>query len=365
MKTIIRITLVLSFLVAVVPASAAPSATLTVGQGIGHIGSYGVLVPINLTSIEGAQVAALNFDVNFDAAKLSVLNVTLGEAVNPEQKELHYAIPSTGKLRVVIYGVNQLAIPDGVIAMISFDVAMNATEGSVALTLSDAVAANPDANAVPLTTGNGALVISGQPTSFADVMRTHWAYGYIEALYRGGIISGCQTEPKRLYCVDDDLSRDQMAVMVERGLNGAEYMPPNATGNIFDDMKDPNYWGTKWAEKLYADGFTAGCSTNPLKFCFDFKHKRNEMTVYMERMLHGKDYAPPTPTIQHYTDVGIGPNETWDSKWVYAAYADQIIQDCEDEANRGDQFFRPLDEATRAEVACVMAKAKGLTPVVP
>jgi hypothetical protein len=45
---------------------------------------------------------------------------------------------------------------------------------------------------------------------------------------------------------------------------------------------------------------------------------------------------------------------------VYAAYADGLVQACEDDANRGDARYRPLDELSRAEAACMMAFAKGL-----
>jgi hypothetical protein len=366
MKTFIRISLILSILAVAVPASAqAAGATLTVGQGNGHIGTYGVVVPISLTSSSGINVAALNFDIQFDDAKLAVLDVTLGPAAEAAAKEVHFATPTTGTLRVVVYGINQNRIGDGVIANAIFDVSMSAPEGTIPLTLANVVAASPEATAVEVTNVNGSVVIAGQATTFADVPKSHWAWGYVEALYQAGVIAGCQTTPKRLYCIDNSLARDEMSVMVERGLNGAGYMPPAASGNVFSDMTDINYWGTKWAEKLYVDGFTAGCNASPLEFCFNNKHARNEMTVYMERMLHGKDYTPPTPTVQHYTDVGIGQNETWDSKWVYGAFDDQIIQECEDEANRGDQLFRPLSESTRAEIACVMAKAKGLAPVAP
>jgi hypothetical protein len=155
-----------------------------------------------------------------------------------------------------------------------------------------------------------------------------------------------------------------MAVFIVRGVNGAGYMPVQPTTQVFADLT-LDRWDAKWADKLWLDGYTAGCGTNPLVFCPDDGHLRNQMTVYFERMYHNKDYVPPEPTVQHFLDVPIGAEADWDSKWIYGAYADQLIQDCEDEANRGDQYFRRFDGATRAEVACVMVKAKGLTPIQP
>ena len=77
-------------------------------------------------------------------------------------------------------------------------------------------------------------------------------------------------------------------------------------------------------------------------------------------MLHGVDFYPEDPTASFYDDVPFGAESVWYSKWVWAAYQDNIIQECEDEANRGDAFYRPEDGTTRAEAACIMAKAKAL-----
>lgn len=363
MKTIIRISLILSILAIAVPASAQTAgATLTIGQGNGHIGTFGVVVPISLTSSSGINVAALNFDIQFDATKLAVLDVTLGAAAAAAAKEVHFATPTTGTLRVVIYGINQNRIGNGVIANAVFDVAMSVSEGTIPLTLANVVAASPEATAVPATNVNGSVVIAGQATSFADVMRTHWAYGYIEALYRGGFISGCQIEPKRLFCVNDGLTRAQIAVFVLRGVHGATYTPTQPTAITFSDTP-LSHWGAKWAKPFFEEGYTAGCGTTPsLIFCPDVGHLREEWPVYMERMLHGVTFAPPTPTTQHYTDVLV---DRWSYKWIEAAVSDQLPQECEDPANRGDTLFRPMDITNRAEAACVMSKAKGLTPVTP
>jgi len=47
---------------------------------------------------------------------------------------------------------------------------------------------------------------------------------------------------------------------------------------------------------------------------------------------------------------------------VAAAYAAGLTQDCEDPPNRGADRFRPQDPITRAEAACMMVRAKGLSP---
>ena len=43
---------------------------------------------------------------------------------------------------------------------------------------------------------------------------------------------------------------------------GNGYLPPTATGTVFADMTDPNYYATPWAEKAYADGLIQSCGTS-------------------------------------------------------------------------------------------------------
>ena len=63
--------------------------------------------------------------------------------------------------------------------------------------------------------------------------------------------------------------REEVAVVALKVLHGRVYQPPPATGEIFADMTDPNYWGTKWAEQAYRDGLFVGCGEKDGKpmFC--------------------------------------------------------------------------------------------------
>lgn len=52
--------------------------------------------------------------------------------------------------------------------------------------------------------------------------------------------------------------------------------------------------------------------------------------------------------------------DDWFIKWVYAASDAGLVDGCEDEVNQSDNLFRPEDVITRAEAACMMARAVGL-----
>ncbi|NIM93049.1 MAG: DUF362 domain-containing protein [Anaerolineales bacterium] len=197
-----------------------------------------------------------------------------------------------------------------------------------------------------------------EPTlTFADVPFDHWAHDYVETLYQNGFIAGCSAEPL-LYCPEATMTRAESSVYVERGIHGADYLPNEPVVQIFDDVQ-LHEWFAKWADALWTDGYTAGCNAVPLRFCPVGAHNRAESTVFFLRMLNGSDFVPPEPTEQIYLDVSI---RFWYSKWVTAAHEAGLIQPCEDNSNRGDSFFRPFDGLTRAEAACMMIQAKGLSP---
>jgi beta propeller repeat protein len=53
--------------------------------------------------------------------------------------------------------------------------------------------------------------------SFADVPAEQYAYGWVEALKTIGVTRGCQSQPPLLYCPEVVVTRDQMAVFIQRG----------------------------------------------------------------------------------------------------------------------------------------------------
>jgi hypothetical protein len=102
---------------------------------------------------------------------------------------------------------------------------------------------------------------------FSDVSLGHWAAREIEMIYRNAITSGCNLSPLR-YCPDRMLSRAEMAVLVLRAKYGPTWAPPRATGTVFADVPS-HHWAAAWIERFYAEGITAGCGTNPRRYCPD------------------------------------------------------------------------------------------------
>jgi hypothetical protein len=88
-----------------------------------------------------------------------------------------------------------------------------------------------------------------------------WAEKWAEGMYNAGLTAGCATGPLR-YCPWDQTPKVQAAVFGLRLKYGNSYVPAAATGTVFFDMTDTAYFGTKWAEKAYADGLLPNCGTD-------------------------------------------------------------------------------------------------------
>jgi hypothetical protein len=88
-----------------------------------------------------------------------------------------------------------------------------------------------------------------------------WARPWAEAMRETGLTTGCQLSPL-LYCPWKQLPREQAVIFALKMKYGNGYLPPAATGTVFADMTDPNYYATSWAEKAYADGLIQSCGTS-------------------------------------------------------------------------------------------------------
>jgi len=118
-------------------------------------------------------------------------------------------------------------------------------------------------------------------TLFSDVPVTHQLAKWIEQLAREGITAGCSTSPPR-YCPDAGVTRGQMAVFLLRAIHGSAYDPPAPTGTLFSDVPVTHQLA-KWIEQLVREGITAGCSTNPPRYCADAAVTRAAMSVFLIR----------------------------------------------------------------------------------
>jgi photosystem II stability/assembly factor-like uncharacterized protein len=201
--------------------------------------------------------------------------------------------------------------------------------------------ADPDDDNDGVLDGNDAW-----PTGrFADVdPASHFAFTFIEALERSGVTGGCGGSD---YCPDNPVTRAQMAVFLERGINGSGFVPPPASGAVFGDVAAGDF-AAAFIEQLFADGITGGCGGG--NYCPTNSVTRAQMAVFLLRAKFGSGYAPP-PATGVFNDVPVG---SFADAFIEQMAAEGITGGC------GNGNFCPNDPITRAQMAVFLVRTFGL-----
>lgn len=310
-------------------------ASLSVDNIVAYDVTAPVVVSVTRLDLDPASAASLRFAVTF-SEPVSAVDAS------------DFALTTSGLSGVSVSGVT------GSGADYTVTVAAGSGSGTLRLDVSDNDSIRDEAGN-PLGgygLGNGSFtggqVYSIRTTSFADVPVAHWAWQWIERLYAARITGGCGEAPL-VYCPESSVTRAQMAVFLERGLNGASYTPPAGSGAVFGDVP-ASLWAAGWIEKLFADGLTAGCGNG--YYCPEKPVTRAEMAVFLLRAKHGSGYNPPAAT-GVFADV---PTDHWAAAWVEQLYVEDITSGC----GVSPLTYCPENQATRAEMAVFLVRTFNL-----
>jgi probable HAF family extracellular repeat protein len=191
--------------------------------------------------------------------------------------------------------------------------------------------------------------------TFADVPLSHPYWQDIEILYANGLTGGCATSPLK-FCPDQIMNRGQAAVFMLRANFGSSYVPPTPIHYFKDDWKK-GPWAETWAEGMRNTGLSAGCSTNPPKYCPWAQIPREQAVIFALRMKYGASYTPPPATGTLFADM---TNKSYyATSWAEQAYQDELIPNCG--ISGGKPKFCPKDLVSRGLAAYMIVRAKDLT----
>ncbi len=143
------------------------------------------------------------------------------------------------------------------------------------------------------------------------------------------------------------------AVFLDRFVWSNQSTCTSGTNPTFADVP-LNYWAWSWIERLYADGITGGCATNPLRYCPEASVSRAEMAVFLERGIHGSSYTPPVVPLT-FTDT----TSNFARYWIEALKNGGITSGC------GPSLYCPNASTTRAEMAIFLLRSKHGASYVP
>ncbi|MBI5839628.1 MAG: Ig-like domain repeat protein [Chloroflexi bacterium] len=110
---------------------------------------------------------------------------------------------------------------------------------------------------------------------------------------------------------------------------------------------DTGYWAVDHIQAIWAAGITSGCIASPLTYCPEANITRGEMSVYIERGIHGSSYNPGTPALT-FTDT----STHFARYWIEALRSDGITSGCT------TTTYCPGSAITRAEMAVFLLRGK-------
>ncbi|WP_186343128.1 SBBP repeat-containing protein [Allochromatium palmeri] len=100
-------------------------------------------------SSSGQEIAAVMVDLRYDPNDFSALAVTSGEVVRAAGKSLSFNIVEPGWMRILVYGLNDTAISDGVLGTLTVTPAVDLEQSSIFLEHTS-TASSPDATPVSI-----------------------------------------------------------------------------------------------------------------------------------------------------------------------------------------------------------------------
>jgi hypothetical protein len=168
-------------------------------------------------------------------------------------------------------------------------------------------------------------------SAFSGKSTTPFYQPWVERLVNANVTGGCNSAivdfigvfdyTYRYYCPNDNVTRAQMAIFLERGIQGSSFIPavvPITFADIF------GHWAQYWIEALKLDGVTAGCGNG--NYCPENSTTRAQMAVFLLRAKYGAGYAPPPVGVSTgFTDV---PVDYWAAAWIKQLAVEGITSGC-------------------------------------
>lgn len=181
--------------------------------------------------------------------------------------------------------------------------------------------------------------------TFNDVPSTHPFFNFINSISQHGITAGCGGGN---YCPDSSVTREQMAIFIERGLGVVT--PPTPAQQTFQDVP-PTLFSYPFIEDFASRGITAGCSVTPKLYCPASSVTREQMAIFIEHALGV--VTPPTPTQQTFEDVP-------PTLFSYPFIEDFAVRGITAGCSVTPKLYCPASSVTRGQMAVFLVRAFGL-----
>jgi hypothetical protein len=244
------------------------------------------------------------------------------------------SVLSTGAVYSLTNAQNPFAAPvlSGTYTGNPISVPMTGLTPATPVGVAEPPATGPEFNVFILTSTLG-------PYEFFDVPQSNIFHDAIHTLAANGITAGCGNGN---FCPNDSVTRAQMAVFLLKSKHGVAYVPPAASGDVFDDV-GAGAFAAAWIEQLSAEGIAAGCGGG--NFCPGSSVTRAQMAVFLLKALLGSAYVPPPASGAVFSDVPVG---AFAAAWIEDLQERGITSGC------GGGAYCPSSSNTRGQMAAFL-----------
>lgn len=133
----------LCVMAAIVPSSFGVLITLRPPEAVEGL----IAVPIHIAPEEGDQMAGLQFDLDYDGASMYIAGIEAGISAEQAAKDIVFSPMDENTIRVVVAGINQNTLEEGVVAMVYVQHLDDGAAGP-AMELDAIVVSDPIGNAI-------------------------------------------------------------------------------------------------------------------------------------------------------------------------------------------------------------------------
>ncbi len=137
------------------------AATLTAGQ-VDAKRDTTITVPLTLGLGGDDKIAGFQGDIHFEPKALSLVTISPGPAAVETKKNVSYSTVSRGHVRLILAGLNQNLMHNGIVANIVFRVASQTASGRQAITFEKVTAADANGGPASLSASSGYVNVCPQ-----------------------------------------------------------------------------------------------------------------------------------------------------------------------------------------------------------
>jgi len=165
----------------------------------------------------------------------------------------------------------------------------------------------------------------------------------IQSMNERGIMTGVGSFR---FAPDKPITRAEIATILVRTF---QLSSDNSTQIDFIDVPS-NYWASSFIRDLVFNNITAGCSTNPPKFCPNKEISNEEISTLIIKSWQKLDSSLIllTPDIPTYADMST-------THWAYPYIETLVAKGVKLPCSQGESRICPTQKLTRGEVAFIMS----------